>query len=356
GDDQYENFREECVPAFCVLALDDIKVQPWLHPFMGIPNVWGEDEGTTVDVPGAREVGRHVARGLLDAGFDTAYAYQTRADQPFPHAFLNTLLFLDYDRAGFDVPILPIAVNCYGRHLVTRKGGLARFKDAVPPEEGDPPSPSPRRCSAMGAAVARILRDSPWRAVLVASSSWSHAFLTDKTWRLWPDTAADRRLYEALAAGDFAVWRDTPLAAIEESGQQEMLNWFCLAGAVEELGMSLEWSEFVETWVFNSNKCFALLRLRSDGGDGGPRHEPIHQRHLFRPAGRGRSRPGPVQGSPVGDDVGGDPATGTGRHLQPVLALPRPRVGAPRAGQLQDPHGRRPPADLRPRRRRQGAG
>jgi hypothetical protein len=260
GDDQYENFREECVPAFCVLALDDTKVQPWLHPFMGIPNVWGEDEGTTFDFPGAREVGRHLARGLLDAGFDTAYAYRTRAGQPFPHAFLNTLLFLDYDRAGFDVPILPIAVNCYGRHLVTRKGGLARFKDAVPPEEGDPPSPSPRRCTAMGAAVARILRDSPWRAVLVASSSWSHAFLTDKTWRLWPDTAADRQLYEALAAGDFAVWRETPLAAIEESGQQEMLNWFCLAGAVEELGLSLEWSEFVETWVFNSNKCFALWR------------------------------------------------------------------------------------------------
>jgi len=260
GDDQYENFREECVPAFCVLALNDTKVQPWLHPFMGIPNVWGEDEATTFDFPGAKEVGRYIARGLLDAGFDPAYAYQTRADLAFPHAFLNTLLFLDYDRSGFDVPIVPIAVNCYGRHVVTRKGGLARFADAVPPEAGDPPSPSPQRCAAFGAAVAEIVRDSPWRAVLVASSSWSHAFLTDKTWRLWPDIAADRRLYDALAAGDFSVWRDTPLTSIEESGQQEMLNWFCLVGAVERLGLTLEWSEFVETWVFNSNKCFALWR------------------------------------------------------------------------------------------------
>ncbi|MDQ1502174.1 MAG: hypothetical protein QOI86_5514 [Actinomycetota bacterium] len=260
GDDQYENFREECVPAFCVLALEDTKVKPWEHPFMGIPNVWGEDEGTTIDFPGAKEIGRHVARRLLDAGFDTAYAYQSRSGQPFPHAFLNTLLFLDYDRVGFDVPILPIAVNCYGRHLMTRKGGLARFKDAVPAKESDPPSPSPSRCTALGAAVARILRESPWRAVLVASSSWSHAFLTDKTWRLWPDTASDRRLYDALTTADFTTWRDTPLAAIEDAGQQEMLNWFCLVGAVEELGLSLEWSEFVETWVFNSNKCFALWR------------------------------------------------------------------------------------------------
>jgi hypothetical protein len=96
--------------------------------------------------------------------------------------------------------------------------------------------------------------------VLVASSSWSHAFLSDKTWRLHPDTDSDRRLYRALAAADFAAWRETPLSAVEEAGQQEMLNWFCLLGAVEELGLGLEWSEFVETWIFNSNKCFALWR------------------------------------------------------------------------------------------------
>ena len=43
------------------------------------------------------------------------------------------------------------------------------------------------------------------------------------------------------------------------SGQHEMLNWFCLAGAVAELGLDLQWSEFVGTDVFNSNKCFAVF-------------------------------------------------------------------------------------------------
>jgi hypothetical protein len=38
-----------------------------------------------------------------------------------------------------------------------------------------------------------------------------------------------------------------------------MLNWFCLAGAMRELGMGLSWSELVETDVFNSNKCFAIF-------------------------------------------------------------------------------------------------
>ena len=29
GDDQYENFREDCVPAFSVLAYDSVDIQPW---------------------------------------------------------------------------------------------------------------------------------------------------------------------------------------------------------------------------------------------------------------------------------------------------------------------------------------
>lgn len=30
GDDQYENYREDCVPAFSILAYDSVEVQPWL--------------------------------------------------------------------------------------------------------------------------------------------------------------------------------------------------------------------------------------------------------------------------------------------------------------------------------------
>jgi hypothetical protein len=36
-----------------------------------------------------------------------------------------------------------------------------------------------------------------------------------------------------------------------------VLNWFALAGAMEALGAKLEWSTFVETHIFNSNKVFA---------------------------------------------------------------------------------------------------
>jgi hypothetical protein len=95
---------------------------------------------------------------------------------------------------------------------------------------------------------------------LIASSSWSHAFLTPKNHLLYPDVEADRALYEALRAGDYEKWRDTPLSAIEESGQQEMLNWMCLAGAMAELGRKPTETELVQTYIFNSSKCFAYFR------------------------------------------------------------------------------------------------
>jgi hypothetical protein len=115
----------------------------------------------------------------------------------------------------------------------------------------------PWRCFDLGAACARVLARSPWRVALVASSSWSHAFLTAKNYLLYPDIPADRVLYEALRAADYSIWRGTSLSSIEESGQQEVLNWMCLAGAMAELGRRPTETAWIETHIFNSNKCFA---------------------------------------------------------------------------------------------------
>jgi hypothetical protein len=77
---------------------------------------------------------------------------------------------------------------------------------------------------------------SPWRTAIIASSSWSHSFPTEKNRQLWPDVAADRKLFDALENGDYAVWHRYTTDDIEDSGQHEVLNWFCLLGAMEELG------------------------------------------------------------------------------------------------------------------------
>src|SRR5262249_29982568 len=160
--------------------------------------------------------------------FDLAYAYRPLHVE-LGHAFLNSVLFLDWDRRGFDYPIVPFAVNCYGRKIIATKGYMESLANPISEADLDPPSPSPARCFDLRAACARALKASPWRVALVASSSWSHAFMTRKHTFLYPDTAADRVLFEALKAGDYAAWRNWTIEQVEESGQQELLNWFCLA-------------------------------------------------------------------------------------------------------------------------------
>jgi hypothetical protein len=261
GDDQYENFREDLIPPYAVLAYDDFEIRPWHQAqgssaMLGKPNIWNEPPGTTFAVRGRPDVARGIVTGLLARGFDVAYAFRPLHHPGLPHAFLNTLLYLDYHRRGLDVPVVCFPLNCYGRRVVSCRGFLTRFSDVV---TFDPPSPPPWRFMDLGAATARVLRETPWRVALVASSSWSHAFLCDKTWRLRPDTAGDLRLYRALQDGDWAAWRDTSLEAVEEAGQQEMLNWFALVGAMAELGRRTVWTKWVPTDVFNSNKVFAVF-------------------------------------------------------------------------------------------------
>ena len=80
----------------------------------------------------------------------------------------------------------------------------------------------------------------------MASSSWSHSFLTEKNWQLWPDVSADRALYDALETGDYAKWHAYKTDQIEESGQHEVLNWFCFLGAMEALGSKPDKAVFLE--------------------------------------------------------------------------------------------------------------
>ncbi len=257
GDDQYENFEEDIIPPFCVLAYESFAPRPW-EQLRGT-NVWGEPKEKTFVYQGHRTGAKLLASGLLDEGFDVAYAYKPLHHE-LGHAFLNTLLFLDYDRRGFDYPVVPLQVNCYGRRVISQHGGVPDLAHLPTAAEFDPPSPAPWRCFDLGAACARVLARSPWKVALIASSSWSHAFLTAKHHYLYPDIEADRALYEALLAGDYDTWRQTPLAAIEASGQQEMLNWMCLVGAMAELGRRAQEAEFIQTYIFNSSKCFAFFK------------------------------------------------------------------------------------------------
>ena len=262
GDDQYENFREDVVPAFCLLGYDaDFELKPWQNGSHGgnggKPNRWDEPGDWALKLHGHREAAKYLATGLIERGIDMAYAYKP-LHHPMAHAFTNTFLYLDWDRKGFPYPAIPFAINCYGRTLIHAKGGLAHlFQPPRPADEGeDPPAPAPWRCMQVGAAVAEVLAASPYRVALIASSSWSHAFLSPKNGYLWPDHEGDRLLFDAVSRGDYGVWRQRSLAEMEYAGQHEMLNWMALIGAMEALDRRPVIQDYMETYILASDKCF----------------------------------------------------------------------------------------------------
>lgn len=258
GDDQFENFQSDIIPAFCVMACEEFVFPS--PQFKDQPNAWAESPETRFRVKGHRAAGKFLASALLRDGFDIAYAYEKHHDD-LAIAFSRSILYLDWNRtAGFPYALVPVSVNCYGSR-VTVDHGLPQPLDREPlsAEVLDPPAPSPQRCFALGAATARAFRNGPYRVALVASSSWSHAFLTEKTYKMLPDLDSDRAMFAALRSGDFSYWTQRSLEDVEASGQHEMLNWYCLAGAMAELGRKPEYAVLLESSVANSNKVMAIF-------------------------------------------------------------------------------------------------
>lgn len=260
GDDQYENFTEDIIPPFCAFLLEEMESRPFQTKSSGIAqqsNAFGAPADTVFRHQGAARIGRWLVNQLADDGIAVPYAYRMRYPHGLAHAFINTLMFLDVDRRGFQWPLIPFHVNCYGGDLIRTHGGMNALAEAA--ADRDPPAPSPTVCFDMGRAVARALARSPWRVALIASSSWSHAFLTAKTHWLQPDLESDRALLADLRSGQHARWRELKRDQLEAAGQHELLNWVTLAGAMSELGQRAEIVDWVESYIFNSAKCFAVF-------------------------------------------------------------------------------------------------
>ena len=165
GDDQYENFKEDIVPPYCISAYERFK-------FAAPPATCGARPTRPSTCRDTASPPRCWRRRLIEEGFDTAYAYKP-LHHPLGHAFTNAMMYLDYARKGFDYPIVPFAINCYGRRVLAQRGGLPVFDRVIGDADLDPPAPTPKRLFDLGAATARILAESPYRVALLASSGWT---------------------------------------------------------------------------------------------------------------------------------------------------------------------------------------
>ena len=266
GDDQCENFKEDIIPPFNVYCMDGYESAPFamLGALGSGASIWNEPTDYMYEVPGDCMLARDLAHGIISLDCPVAYSYRFLNQQTLTHAFANAMVFLDWQKSGWNYPIIPIAVNCYGTGVIHTRGGMAQLFDTRPESERDPfldtpapAGPTPRSCFALGRALRSVLEEKEGRYVIMASSGWSHASLTAKHHWLYPDRNFDRQRLSELQASRHNLWENLSNDAVEETGSQELKNWICLAGAFED--RRAETIDYLDTWIFNSQKCFALL-------------------------------------------------------------------------------------------------
>jgi hypothetical protein len=123
---------------------------------------------------------------------------------------------------------------------------------------------------------------------MYASGGWSHGFLVEKNHYLWPDIETDRLRCQEFQEGREALWKELTVADIEDAGQQELMSWICVAGAMHEMGHKGEVVEYLETTrvfkgIFTSetsdvnmaNRASTDVRFALDVR----RRLTVHQRH-----------------------------------------------------------------------------
>ena len=262
GDDQYEDFKEDLIPPFNVYCMDEFFTVPFRR---GTENMWDEPQDKVFHYKGAGQLAKHIASELIDRDFPVPYSYKPlHFEHGLAHAFANTFIYLDWDRKGWPYPIVPIMVNCIGRDVVSSRGAMGHLN---PPDEDardpfldyqGPGGPTPRSLFRMGQLIRQICEERPERVVMMASSGWSHGFLHTKAHFLHPDREFDRRNFEDLKLGQHSRWADITNEEMDDAAGAEFKNWICLAGAMED--RTPEIIDYMETWIFNSEKCFAIFK------------------------------------------------------------------------------------------------
>src|SRR5207237_10880189 len=97
GDDQYEVFKEDCIPPFAVLAIDNI-------PAKDSP----DSKDGSASIKGSKQIGNYLVRGLVPKEFDVACCWCLGNEENYGHAFTTTIQYSDLDRRGYVYPIVPL--------------------------------------------------------------------------------------------------------------------------------------------------------------------------------------------------------------------------------------------------------
>ena len=221
GDDQKELYHDDHMPAVLVYRGETIANVPNRTTQSMDPDVaWRPDwarrasaryyeENETRHYPVHAKLANHLIVGLIDREFDVATANALPDGEGEGHAFgfVHQRIM-----KGTTIPVVPVFLNTY-----------------YPPNQ-----PSPRRCYKLGQAIREAIEGYPesLRVGIVASGGLSH-FTIDET--------LDGNVIRALREKDADALQSLPREQLN-SGNSEIRNWICAAGALEHL--DLKWVQY----------------------------------------------------------------------------------------------------------------
>jgi aromatic ring-opening dioxygenase catalytic subunit (LigB family) len=185
GSDHLETFSLDLVPTFTL--------------YTG-PRAEGEFGGEPFSRPVHTGLATAMVEGLIERGFDMAYSQRA----VLGHAFATPFRFVLGER---QIPVVPLLVNVY-----------------LPPLAG------PRRCEALGRAIAEVVAERGERVAILASGGMSHYPGTPKYPQ--PEFGFDRWILERIADNDLDPLLDLTPEQLDEVGEGELLAWFVLFGAM----------------------------------------------------------------------------------------------------------------------------
>ena len=200
GADHVETFSVTCVPTFAIVAGNTAHAK-----FAGREHT----------LPIARAMAEDILHKLVeDYNFDISYS----EDAELGHAFSIPFEYVIGQRK---IPVIPFFTNVYV-----------------------PPLPTPKRCEALGKAIAAIVKGRKERVAIIASGGMSHFPGTTKY--LHPEFDFDRWLLSQFEAGNVDALLDMSGTQLDEVGNTEMLSWAVMFGAIG--AQKGELIDYIPTW------------------------------------------------------------------------------------------------------------
>ncbi len=213
GSDHVETFSVTCIPTFAIIAGS---------------RAIAKFAGREYSLPVHREMAEDLLNKLVvEHNFDVAYS----EDAELGHAFAVPFEHVIGKR---NIPVIPFFTNVYV-----------------------PPLPTPKRCAALGKAIADIIKGRKERVAVIASGGMSHFPGTTKY--LQPEFDFDRWLVAQFEAGNTNALLDMTGTQLDEVGNTEMLTWAMMFGAIGPQPGALV--DYIPTW----HHGLAMMRFLPQG-------------------------------------------------------------------------------------------